>query len=255
MHEDKNTGIVLLHGALDPDTLNPLASCKALSGYRVLSYRRKAYRAGNARLPVAVREDADDCVDGIDQQNLGRVHLIGHSHGALVALDFARKYPNRTGSLILIEAGVSAHVPSAALAAPYVIPAITLYEKGFRVEALKCLTEIIYGESDTLCASHTDDELLRFAQATFESDLPAQAAWALPGPNELSATPVLSLIGGASDEHFKQRVGFPLIGEVAELVRQMIPHAVQREISGGTHSLPATHADQAGAVIADFIER
>lgn len=247
-------GIVFIHGSLDPDALHPLVECKALAAYNTVGYRRRAYRCDQTMLPVSVAQDVRDCAQVLDVNGLERAHLVGHSHGALVALDFAKTYPDRVSSVVLLEAGVSAHVPSAALAAPSVLPSIELYQSGHALEALESLTKVIFGKDSTFLPPHDLDERCRFARATFESDLPAQAAWQLHGPEDLKGTKVLSIIGASSSAYFKQSFGIPLIEEIADLLRRMIPHHTERQIEGATHALPMTHAEQAGAMIAAFIE-
>ena len=52
-------------------------------------------------MPFTIRQFADDLLGFMDEQQIGRAHLLGFSDGGNIAMIFAMKYPDRVGRLIL----------------------------------------------------------------------------------------------------------------------------------------------------------
>jgi pimeloyl-ACP methyl ester carboxylesterase len=67
----------------------------------------------SARLPAApdMRQYAASLVELLDQLGLGRVTVLGHSLGGVVAMRFALDHPERTASLVLVDGGGVALTP------------------------------------------------------------------------------------------------------------------------------------------------
>ena len=51
--------------------------------------------------PFTIRQFADDLLCFMDEQGIGRAHLLGFSDGGNIAMIFAMRYPERVGRLIL----------------------------------------------------------------------------------------------------------------------------------------------------------
>jgi non-heme chloroperoxidase len=98
--------LVLLHGGQgDYRSWGP--QMEAFSRrYRVISYSRRYNYPNDNPLTASYRSaytDADDLAAFIRHLNLGRVHLVGTSAGALAALVLAIKHPKTVGSMVLAE--------------------------------------------------------------------------------------------------------------------------------------------------------
>jgi pimeloyl-ACP methyl ester carboxylesterase len=111
LQRGRGAPVVLLHGggATDYRTwggqIEPLAA-----RYRVIAYSRR-YHYPNAWPDdgAAVNDLAAHAADLsalITTLDLGRVHLVGFSFGADVALRFAAEYPQQLRALILVEPGL-----------------------------------------------------------------------------------------------------------------------------------------------------
>jgi non-heme chloroperoxidase len=106
---ERGTGIpvVFVHGSLSDatywnDQLGPFAE----RGYRAIAYSRR-YNPPNtnkAQPGYSAVADADDLAAFILKLNLGKVHVVGHSYGALTALFLAVKHPELIRTLVLAEA-------------------------------------------------------------------------------------------------------------------------------------------------------
>jgi pimeloyl-ACP methyl ester carboxylesterase len=100
----RGPAIILLHGAfLDRGTWD--AQMPALAArYRAVRYDIRPF--GESTVPGAPYKTIDDLLALMDALELDRAHLMGHSFGGGVALDFALAHPARVASLVLVNAGV-----------------------------------------------------------------------------------------------------------------------------------------------------
>jgi pimeloyl-ACP methyl ester carboxylesterase len=110
--------VVLLHGAaLDHSIWHYPSRYLAHHGYGVLAVDLP----GHGRSPGAVRATVEELADWvaafIEAACVARAHVVGHSLGALVALDTAIRHPGRTATLSLLGASVPMPVGEAFLAA------------------------------------------------------------------------------------------------------------------------------------------
>ena len=75
-----------------------------LDDYSTLVYRRHLRRPeGGTYRPLNVAEDAAVCARLMDHVGWSTAHIVGHSYGALVALQLALDAPGRVGSIALLE--------------------------------------------------------------------------------------------------------------------------------------------------------
>ena len=98
----------MVHGGLeDYRTWSPQLAPLAASHYRAIAYsRRYNFPNRNATRDAAnysAQVDADDLAMLIEQLQLGPVHLVGHSYGAVGALLFATENPELVRTLTLSE--------------------------------------------------------------------------------------------------------------------------------------------------------
>lgn len=64
--------------------------------------------------PYGIRQHADDVAAVIEQLDLGRVVITGHSMGAVVALLTAERHPALIADVVLVDGGVALPVPDGA---------------------------------------------------------------------------------------------------------------------------------------------
>ena len=75
--------------------------------YRITTYDLRGH--GRSDMPASGYTTGDmvsDLIGILDELGLEQVHLVGHSLGADIALNFAIRYPDRVGKLILMEAAL-----------------------------------------------------------------------------------------------------------------------------------------------------
>ena len=97
--------IVLIHGVgMDQRSWQP--QIEALSqSHRVLTYDMLGH--GESRLPpegVQLADFAEQLLRLLDHLQVARAHVVGHSMGALVAIEFALRHPERCTRLLALNA-------------------------------------------------------------------------------------------------------------------------------------------------------
>ncbi|MEW6345918.1 MAG: alpha/beta fold hydrolase [Pseudomonadota bacterium] len=104
--EEARATVVLIHGvgmnqSVWSSQIEPLTA----AGYRVAAYDMLGH--GESALPTAaptLDEYASQLNALLDAMGVERAHVVGHSMGALVALEFALTHPQRTLSVVALNA-------------------------------------------------------------------------------------------------------------------------------------------------------
>ena len=121
-------GVVLIHASPFVSWYEPLI--EQLSGFSTLHYRRRLRRSDDERYrPLSVAEDSRICMRLMDHIGWTRAHLVGHSYGALVALQAAIDAPERVGSVSLLEPAARG-ISSSEQVKAALTPVITAYKSG-----------------------------------------------------------------------------------------------------------------------------
>jgi pimeloyl-ACP methyl ester carboxylesterase len=161
---ERGTGvpIVFVHGSLSDggywnDQLGPFAA----SGYRAIAYSRR-YNLPNTNIAqpgYSAATDADDLAALIEKLQLGKVHVIGHSYGALTALFLAVKHPELVRTLVLAQppaVSLLAYLPAdqselgratlVDIQERMVKPMKTAFRKGDRAAGLRAFMDFVLDE-------------------------------------------------------------------------------------------------------------
>jgi 3-oxoadipate enol-lactonase len=97
--------VVLLHGAfLDRHTWDLQLPALA-ARHRAVRYDIRPF--GESTVPDQPYRTIDDLLALMDALQIERAHLVGHSFGGGVAIDFALAHPDRVASLVLVNSGVN----------------------------------------------------------------------------------------------------------------------------------------------------
>jgi pimeloyl-ACP methyl ester carboxylesterase len=101
--------VVLLHGAFMDRRSWDRQVAAFSKQFRVVRLDMRPFgQSTPPREPYSVPEDVRVLLDHL---KIERAHLVGHSFGGGVALDFALLYPTRVASLVLVGAGPSGFAP------------------------------------------------------------------------------------------------------------------------------------------------
>lgn len=74
--------------------------------FRVLAFDQRGTGRNAEPLPegYTIGHMADDVIQVMDAAGVSRVHVLGHALGGLVGLDLGRRFPERVGKLVLVNA-------------------------------------------------------------------------------------------------------------------------------------------------------
>jgi pimeloyl-ACP methyl ester carboxylesterase len=116
-YTDSGTGIpvVFIHGSLGDYRGWEVQRNLFSDEFRVITYsRRYNYPNQNATSSAiySPESEADDLALLIKGLNIDKAHVVGHSYGGLVALNFANKYPGLTRSVIVSEPPIVNWLPN-----------------------------------------------------------------------------------------------------------------------------------------------
>ena len=254
--------VLTLHGGIDGDSFEPLMGTLALRQHRLIRYRRRAFvDPPDTSVVCSIGEEATDAIRILDHALIESAHLVGHSYGALVAVEIARQRPDRVRSLALLETGLIREIPSAARAADVMAPIHRLYMEGKAEAALDAFAAVVFGAAyargQAMVAQSADDHRRKAANArgTFDGDLRSLDGWRFTEAVGGVRHPVLSLVGADSDATFLKTLGFAAISEVRAMVATHLPQSEHRVIPGVNHLLHVSAPEAVAEELAAFYGR
>ncbi|MCQ6244593.1 alpha/beta fold hydrolase [Streptomyces malaysiensis] len=245
--------LVFLYGSLCADWLTPMA--RELMGFRCVVIHRAGYGRSEDRTSggAGVPAQAAHCAAVLERCGIPRVHLVGHSAGADVALHLAHDRPELVASLVLLEPALPrAAGEPASTAMPNAIAAARAGAWEAAFDAF--LTGVCGPGVRGLLADRLGEEGLTAAVGTsrhfFTRESTAFAGWEFGAP-QLSAVraPVLLVVGGGGD-----RLGTPHRARAASIAAHL-PHAETVVVDGLTHAMPLEDPVRMAAVVRGFVAR
>ena len=242
--------VLLIHGSILSDGFAPLMKEPALAKYRLIRYHRRGY-AGSARArgPVSIADQAADARALLERLGMRRAHVVGHSYGAVVALQLALDSPGVVRSLALLDAPLFAAVPSGPAYIEAMGPIIQMHKEGNNAAAIDAfMTRIAGAEEKPLVERALGPEAVRTAVADadtfFDVELPALQQWAFSRDVAVRIQqPVLTVVGAKSSPPFQ---------EVNVLLKQWYPGARELVVPGTGHALQMLNPSAVGQGLARF---
>lgn len=225
--------VLLIHGAHIADAMRPLVDEPALSGFRLIRYHRRGF-AGSEHPPgpTTIGEQADDAAGVLDGLGVDRTHVVGHSLGAVIALELAARRPTQVLSLSLLEPALLTG-PAGAIFGEQVTPLVELYCNGDPTAAVDGFLALVGRPNwqETIEASVPGGIAQARADAAtfFEVELPTVGRWTF-GPDRAAAIacPVLSVLGTDTP---------PLFVEGRQHLHSWFDECHDADIPGATHLL------------------
>jgi pimeloyl-ACP methyl ester carboxylesterase len=244
--------VVLIHGALVADTMMPIAEAPAFSAFRRIVYHRRGYgespRSEPVR-PVTLAEHAADALSLLDHLDIGTVHVVGHSMGALIALVLAARQPERVLSLALIEPPTTFRRPPGAQWLTGILPLAESYAAGDVTAAVSGFFDSIYQPGWRVRMDRARpgafEQSVSDAAIAFESDMPGVDWNDGLQADEVAAVrcPMLSMQGTDT---------VPVFADGRRLLHDWFPWCQDTDIDGGDHMLPIEYPDAAATAITSF---
>jgi len=259
-YADQGTGVPLLlvHGGVFADWFSPLATSVALEGFRVIRVRRAGYGPVAPSEPISLRDHASHLAALLASLHMERVHVAGHSSGALISLQFATEYPALVQSLALIEPAPLGpfQVPAfAELSQRFIGPAMAAFAAADVPTATEHFLCGVGGEHyrevlDRRLGPHALERVREEARYFFGEEVPACLQWQF-GPDDAARVrqPVLIVEGAAG------RQEGPLSQQVTEAAVRLFPRAEVALIEAANHLVPLQEPEALGQVLAAFARR
>jgi pimeloyl-ACP methyl ester carboxylesterase len=204
-----------------------------LPEHSTLRYRRRlqASASGGYR-PLTVAEDAAICARLMDHVGWHTGHIVGHSYGALVALQLAIDTPERVRSVALLEPAARGISTSEQIAAA-LQPVLAAYQSGDTEQAVDGFLRDGCGDDYRAVLERVlpdaFSEALGEADLFFQAEVPAVQRWSFgPSDAERITQPVLNVLGTESAPRFV---------EGSELIQSWFPQAERLSVPEAGHLL------------------
>jgi pimeloyl-ACP methyl ester carboxylesterase len=246
---------VLFIDPLVADAFYPFMSAMPLMNrYRLIQYHKRGWCGStHTTSPVSIADHVADAAALLEALGVSRAHIIGHSSGAVVALQFTVDYPDRVHTLTLLEPSVFT-VPSAQSLFAKAGPAMEAYGAGDHETAVELFLSVASGLRRETCRALINEhapgavaQAIKDADTLFGVELPALVAWRF-GAEEAAAIrqPILSVLGAETEQ---------LWLDVAESLRAWFPQAEELIVPRVGHLLQLQNPQPIVHGVAEFLGR
>jgi pimeloyl-ACP methyl ester carboxylesterase len=245
--------VMFLHGGVLTDWFGPLADeLSKMGSYRMVSYHRPGYGSSTMpSQPITMAGQAECCFALMRHLGLTRVHLVGHSIGACIALQAALQGPDAVASVALLE-------PPVMTATADPSPALIV----LRATAALWKQRDVAGAMDTFMRGIVDpdyepvldrtfgswrEDALKGTDAFFQTDQPAMQRWRFEQAEAARVwQPAILFLGENST-----RVN-AIREPVHRTLLSWLPNAEGHTVNGASHLLPLQEEHQIAATLAAF---
>lgn len=241
--------VLLIHGAHIANAMTPLLDEPALEGFQQIYYHRRGF-AGSSRATAStsVATHADDAAALLDHVGVSSAHVVGHSSGAVYALEVGARHPARVRSLALLEPALLTG-PAGAVFMEVMTGLMSRYNAGDDAGAVDEFLSLV-GRDDwrqviERAVPGGVEQAERDAATFFESELPTVAAWSFDvGRASVITCPVLSVLGSDSG---------PLFAEGRHFLHNWFPDCIDADLAGVTHLLQMEATEAVAEAVGHFL--
>lgn len=244
--------VLLIHGSHVAEAFLPLIGEAVLADrYRLIRYHRRGFAGSDAHAgPFSIEQQARDALFLIERLGLERVHVVGHSYGAVTAVQLVLDAPQAVQSLVLLEPPLSTAAEAPATFAMF-SPLVEKYRSGDSRGAVEDFMGVIGGSNWRADLASTVpgglEQAAKDARTFFEVEFPALQAWSFDERKASGISqPALFILGSESG---------PLFERPRELFLSSVPHCEDVVLPGLDHLLQMRNPSQVAAPIAEFLAR
>ncbi len=238
--------VLLIHGSHIGRSFLPLLAQPALTEkYMLVRYHRRGFLDSTpARGPLTIKDQAADARALLEHLHISRAHIVGHSYGGSIALQFAVDFPTYVHTLVLLEAALTS-VPHWKNVRALVAATSELYKQGeWEAAADPFLGSPVERATVGKSVPGALEQALRDLDTYFRIEAPAHEAWRFTAAEgKRISQPVLFMLGSESQQFYV---------ECRDQVQQWMPQTETVVLPAATHLLhmqqPAATAD----LLADF---
>jgi 3-oxoadipate enol-lactonase len=241
---------LLIHGSHVAGGFLPLLRDGGLADrYRLIRYHRRGF-AGSERAPAGFRieDQAQDALGLLEDLGIERAHVIGHSYGAVIAIQLACQAPHAVHSLVLLEPPLMTPETAPAFAGQ-LTPIVEAYRAGNVRGAIEAfMGAVCKPDWQAITARAVPggaEQAEKDAATFFDVEAPALASWSFDAARARRiAQPALYVLGGDSA---------PLFQASRALFATSVPHAECVELPGLDHLLQVRDPKRVAGAIASFL--
>ena len=256
--EGEGEPLLLVHGGVFADWFLPIAASETLRGFRVIRVRRAGYGQKPPSAAISLQEHARHLAVLLRSLQVGKAHVVGHSSGALIALQLASNEPGLVQSLALIEPAPLGpfQVPAfAEVGQRFIGPAMAAFSRGDIASATENFMLGVCGSDyrQVIARSlgreaHVD--VLRESPFFFKDEIPACMQWQFGTADAAHVGRPVLVVEGAEGRRLSD-----LSQQVTESAVKLFPEAEVSLIENTSHMLPLQDPEALGRVIANFARR
>jgi pimeloyl-ACP methyl ester carboxylesterase len=184
--------IMFIHGGIIADANIPLLLEPALRKCRLVHYHRRGYAGSSKyRTGISISDQALDCKNILDYLGINHVHIVGHSVGGTIALQFALEYPHYVDTVSLLEpalTGYGQYGDNSVI--EEFLPLVELYDRGQKQKAIDIFMKNTMGQDylelmEARLPVNAYDLAATDAKTYFHYEIASMKAWKLPmSPND-----------------------------------------------------------------------
>lgn len=246
--------LILIHGSILADGFFPLLNEPAIANnYRVISYHRRGF-AGSDRTqpPFLISQQAADCRALLAHLGIPRVHVAGHSYGAVTTLQLVLDSPEIVQSLALLEPPLLDSIPSGPTFAAGIEPLVSMYAQGDKVGALDGFLTAVVGPAyrevmDRFLPPGAFELAVADLDTFFQVEMPALQEWRFTADDaQRIQQPILSVVGSDTA---------PIFRESHDLLKQWLPQTEEVVIPQATHGLQEMNPSAVADGLARFFAK
>jgi pimeloyl-ACP methyl ester carboxylesterase len=228
--------VVFVHAGVFADWFEPLLREPALADrYSMVTYHRIGY-AGSSRLSgaLSIAGQAAHLRSLIGSLGLARAHIVGHSSGALIALQLALDAPDVVHSLAILEPALP--IRSAQPGPSRFASVVECYRSGDKSGAIDMFMRVVAGPSYRPALDqalpHAFTQGIADSATFFEQELPAIQAWSFQEADAKRLRhPVLLVMGERSVDVS------PIWQQRQDLLTAWLPNVQPYVLPNATHLL------------------
>ena len=204
-----------VHGSGEPVLLIPLSLIadglgrplfgepELASNYQLIHYHRRGWmRSTRGDAPLTIAQMSLDAGTLLRHLNMKHAHIVGHSIGALVALQLAVDDPNLVHSLALLEPPLRMGAVGRESFERIIVPMLNAYHEGDKQTAVEIFSSAVFGPDwkqiiEKTVPGGVDQAVADFD--TFIQEQPAINKWEFNAKSASNINqPVLSVMGRRS---------------------------------------------------------
>lgn len=246
--------VLLIHGTVIADGMLPIVDVLApRREYLLIRYHRRGYGGSSPiTMPWSMEQHAADAARLIDQLGIRKAHVVGHSAGAAVAMELALDFPEKVGSMVLLEPWLSAPADWFAALEQDLAAIQAVYESGQTAAALDSYLNLFCGPDhrkslDRALPGVWHDIALHDADTLFRHELGALRLWHLSRAVAERLTKPMLLIRGERTS--------PFYAEAHRELTEWFPDAQTVVLPNAGHMLPTEQPDTLVRIISRFLAR